>query len=105
MHVLYLTQLPEMVTFDFLCRKAGEERSRRFSNRTVVKLELYFPVVRHPFTYEENKYLTFAMKIRTLQGKCLYPVQFRPETSFYEASNYDWPESGYCESAAISSLT
>ncbi|CAH8616796.1 unnamed protein product [Dicrocoelium dendriticum] len=91
----FKSTLANSLTSDFRCRKVGEERSRQFSNKTVVKLELYYRVPHYAFITEGSKYLTFATKIRTLQGKCLYPVQVRPDTSFYEPSNYDWPERGY----------
>ncbi|CAH8616811.1 unnamed protein product [Dicrocoelium dendriticum] len=69
--------------------------SRRDANRTVVKLELYFERTQKTSDDKLTLHSTYASKLRKSHEKCLYPVQIRPRTSFYEPSNYDWPERGY----------
>ncbi|CAI2737935.1 unnamed protein product, partial [Dicrocoelium dendriticum] len=75
--------LPKNVTSKFLCRKAGEEMSRRDANRTVVKLELYFERTQKTSDDKLTLHSTYASKLRKSYEKCLYPVQIRPGTSFY----------------------
>ncbi|CAI2737273.1 unnamed protein product [Dicrocoelium dendriticum] len=91
----FLNTLQQNIPYTIACRKTGEEKSLRFAERSVVKLELYFDMHSWSKDNDARIHLTVATKLRTSQRKCLYPVRIRPKTSFYEPSKCDEPHVGY----------